>query len=399
MAHRLLRILLPVVLLGTGLLLASRVMKAPPQAGRTPPAAQAPVVDLIELRPRPERAKITGSGIVTPARELNLMPQVAGSVTYVSPRLVPGARVKAGEVLVRVDEREYALAVEQQRGNVRSAQLTIEQEEARKELASHEWAALGERGEATALFSRESQLEAAKANMASGESALQRARLNLERAVIRAPFAGAVIRKSVALGQVVSPGSVLGYVVGVEEIWVVVSVRLDDLSLLSIPGQGSGVGSPALITQRLALGEEIVREGRVVRLVEQLDDRTRRAQLVVEVQDALSTAKGLPMLPGAMVVAEIEGRPFDDVFTIPRTAVYDGTTAWVSVAGKLEPRTLQIGWADRENLYVTGGVQPGEMLVTSRLSRPLVGTVVRSRAEAEQPPPAADPPSEADRIH
>ena len=398
MVSRLLRVVvLPLLLIAVGVFFASRAMKSPPRAQRTPPDAQAPIVDLAPLLARPERAMISGSGIVTPAQELNLMPQVAGSVTYVSPRLVPGARVKRGEVLVRVDQREYELAVEQQRGSVRSAELAIEEEEARKDLATQEWAALGESGQATALFSRESQLAAARANLASGASALERARLELDRATLRAPFDGAVVRKSVAPGQVVSPGSALGYIVGVEEIWVVVSVRLDDLALLSIPGVGKDEKPPsrARVVQRLAHGGEIVREGHVARLVEQLDAQTRRAQVVVEIEDALSTERGLPLLPGAMVVVELEGRPFEQVFAIPRTAVYDGETVWVFEGGKLAPRTLEIGWGDREHLYATGGVEQGDQLVVSRLASPLVGAAVRARSEIGSPPADAPAPAEA----
>lgn len=395
--QQIVRALLPLLLLGAGGLAAFQIARQPTRAARTPPPPEVPVVEILTLHAASRTARISGSGLVAPARELNLTPQVSGPVTYVSPRLVPGARVAEGEVLVRIDAREYELAIEQQRGSVRGAELQIEEERARQALAQHEWQALGESGEPPPLVSRQSQLAAAQATLASGVSALERARLALSRATLRAPFDAAVIRESVELGQAVSPGSALAYLVGTREIRVEVSVRLDELRLLSIPGMGSSSspGSAATVTQRLGHGANIVRRGRVARLVEQLDERTRRARVVVTIEDALSTREGLPLLPGAMVVVELEGRDFDGVFSVPRHAVYDGDKVWVSEQGRLAQRTLQVAWADQVNLYVTGGVAEGDQLVVSRLDRPLAGSQVRrleeARAEAGGSPGATEP--------
>lgn len=382
------RTFLTFVLLALGVFVAWRVAQSAPSAQRSPAPVAVPIVKLATLQAESRSALVSGTGVVTPAQELSLSPQIRGQVTFVSPQLVPGARVKKGDILARLDAREYALGVEQQRSALRSAELQIEQEAALQKLASHEWQALGEGGQPSPLFSRQSQLNTARAALASGQSTLAQAELNLARTTIRAPFDAAVIRKSVDVGQVVAAGSELGYLVGTEAIWVLVSVRLGDLALLSIPGVAGGQEpSPARVVQKLAHAGSIERAGYVTRLVEQLDDRTRRAQIVVTIPDALSTEAGLPLLPGAFVRVELAGKRFDRVYAIPREAVYEGNFAWIRGPRGLERRSLDIAWGGPETVYATGGVAEGEHLVLTRLANPIDGMTVQSLAEAEAAKP------------
>lgn len=398
----LVRATLPLLLLLAGGFAARWVTQSVPEAKREAPKETLPIVELSQLHAEPRTATLSGTGIVTPAHELNLSPQLSGQVTYVSKNLVPGGRVKRGEVLARIDAREHQLAVSQRRSALRSASLQIEQEQARQALASHEWQAMGETGSASPLFSRESQLAAAQANLDSGSSALQQAELNLDRATLRAPFDATVIRKNVDRGQVVAPGSVLAYLVGTEETWVVVSVRLDELPLLSVPGVGPRApASKATIRQSLSHGTEIVRQGSVTRLVGQLDAQTRRAQVVTTIEDALSTTDGLPMLPGALVSVAMEGKRFESVYSVPRHAVYEGSHVWIANTASpsgdgpqrrlLESRDLKIAWTDEQNVYATGGLNDGDSLVVTRLANPLKGMAVQSLKEAraldDSPPP------------
>jgi hypothetical protein len=117
--------------------------------------------------------------------------------------------------------------------------------------------------------------------------------------------------------------------------------------------------------------------------VDRLDELTRRAEVVVLVDNPLDRSAGLPLLPGASVEAVIEGRAIDSVVQVPRRAVYDGSTVWVvSPDGILEKRTLEPVWRDDASLFVTGGLQTGDALVVSPLSAPVEGTRVQASREA-----------------
>ena len=322
------------------------------------------------------QAVVSASGVTSPAREVTVIPEVTGRLVSVSEALVPGGRVKAGDVLAVIDARDYELAVEQERGQVRSAELELELEAARQETAREEWAILGDGGEPSPLVLRESQRAAAEMNLTSARSALARAELELERTIIRAPFNASVVEESVDAGQVVGQQTTIATLVGTDQLRVTLSVRLEDLALIELP-EGPGGGSQVTIRQRLRTGEQVERAGRVVGLVDRLDPQTRRAELLVLIDDPLDTSSGLPLLPGASVDGEIRGRTAEGVVRVPRAVVYDGNAVWVvSPDSTLEKRVLVSVWGDDASLYVREGLSVGDALVTSRLSTPVAGTKV-----------------------
>ncbi len=382
MPPKILRVLLPVVILGAGVALAVLIFKLKPKAERKPPQTTAQLVELKPLRAEKQVVQLEVNGLVTPRHEVRLIPEVGGKITYTADSLVPGGHVKKGEVLVRIDPREYSLQVEQLRGQIGSAELAVEQEEAAQDLAKYEWKVLGEEGAAPPLFSRESQRAAAESALSASKSALSRARLNLSRTTLVAPFDATVVSKGADVGQVVGPQSQLAHLVGTSEMWVLASVAVEDLDLISIPGVGSEEGAKASVVQKLARGKRIQREGQVTRLVQQLDERTRRAQVVITVPQALDTSEGLPLLPGAYVEVTLFGKSFDQVFSVPREAVYEGNTVWVAEdtdgqLKKLARREVQIAWGNQQQVFVTSGLKDGDNLVLTQLSGPIPGAEVK----------------------
>ena len=81
-------------------------------------------------------------------------------------------------------------------------------------------------------------------------------------------------------------------------------INVEDLALIDLPG-GPGGESAVAIRQRLRTGERVERSGRVVGLVDRLDPQTRRAELLVLIDDPLDAAGGLPLLPGSSVDGEM----------------------------------------------------------------------------------------------
>ena len=367
---------LPLIIVLSAFLVAFGLVMMAPDSEAVVPTRALPAVATTIVESDAVRSTVVASGVASPAREITIIPEVSGRVVLMSPSLVPGGVVRAGDVLTRIEARAYELAVEQQRGQVRSAELELEIEAARQETAREEWKILGNGGEPSPLVLRESQRAAAEMNLASSRSGLARAELELERTVIRAPFNASVVEESVDVGQVVGPQSTIARLVGTDQLRITLSVRIEDLALIDLPENGQE-GSPVTIRQRLRTGEHVERQGTVVGLVDRLNPQTRRAELVVLVDDPLNPNVGLPLLPGSSVEGVIEGRVLDSVVRVPRAAVYDGNTVWVvSPEGVLEKRVFEPVWGDDDALFVREGLSAGEVLVTSPLSSPVEGTPV-----------------------
>ena len=82
-------------------------------------------------------------------------------------------------------------------------------------MARREWAELG-RGDPNALTLRQPQLEEARAAVAAAEAALDRARRDIDRAAITAPYAGRVQSKDVDIGQFVTKGTPVARIYAVD---------------------------------------------------------------------------------------------------------------------------------------------------------------------------------------
>lgn len=244
--------------------------------------------------------------------------------------------------------------------------------------------------------SAEAGVTAAEASKAAAESALKQARLDLARTTIRAPFNAVVSSESVDLGSQVSPTSKLTTLVGTDEYWVEVSVPVDRLKWLRIPRAQGEEGSPVRIYDEAAWGQDVFREGRVVRVASALESEGRMARLLVSVPEPLGAGnprgRTPPLLIDSYVRVEMEGSELENVVALERALVRDGDRAWVmNDAGELEIRPIETVFRNREYVMVSAGLKPGDRLVTSDLPAPVAGMLLRVPDDA----PSASPAPEA----
>jgi RND family efflux transporter MFP subunit len=272
--------------------------------------------------------------------------------------------------------------------------VNLELERSRGAVAEREWALVGEgrSAEEAPLALRRPQLSSAQAALASAEATLATAKLNLERTSLRAPFDAIVLSEGVDVGQVVGAATQVATLVGTARMRVEVRVPVEALAVLEIPGMGAQQGSRATVTQRLTTGaagdQQITRAGHLVGLGGQIDAATRSATVLVGIEDPLGDGSGLPLLPGAYVEVDLQGRPVEGAIGVPRLGIREGTVAWVVGAeDRLERRDVTVGWRAEDQVFVTSGLAVGDRVVTSPMSLPVPGMAVRvSAPQAEVAP-------------
>jgi RND family efflux transporter MFP subunit len=380
-----LRTLIVAAILGGGFWVARYWMKHRPSAQRRPPVHQARFVEVRELNPSAREVVVDVMGTVVPAREVGVAAEVAGRIVWVSPELVPGGRFTAGDELARIERSDYELAVAQAEASLEVARAELAQEMGQQAVALREFELLGDEEmseEDQALVLRAPQLNMARAVVASAESALAEARLDLERTTVRAPFDCVVKERQMELGGRVNAGASLATVVGVEKYWVEVSVPIDELHWIDIPGVNAETGSDARVYDSAAWGTGEFRAGRVFRLRPDLETSGRMARLLVEVQNPLDLTVAVesrhPLVLGAYVRVEIAGKTVPNVVAVDREYVHEGNQVWIfSNDDTLDVREVEIVWSDDEKVYVDGGLRKGELLVVSDIATPVPGMKLR----------------------
>lgn len=374
------RFVAPILVLVAGFGVAGLFIATGPRPERRAQKPLPPRVSVLEVTKGTQRANIDALGTVVPSRSVGLHPEVAGVVREVSKQMVVGARVAKGDLLLRLDARNYRLAVDERRSQVAKAEVEVQLEEGRQRVAAKEWKLLegstqGEADEALAL--RKPQVKNARAALSAARSALARSRLDLARTELRAPFDAFIQDEKVEVGQLVQPTTSLATLIGTEAFWVQVSLPLDRLAAVSVADETGRGGAEALIRQPLPGGAPIERTGRVIRQLYDLDPKGKMSRVVVEVPAPLETEGELPLLLGSVVEVRIEGKPVDDAYAIPRSALRSSDQLWLAKDDKLAIVPVEVVWRGKREVLVRGKLDPVINLITSRLSAAVPGASLR----------------------
>ncbi|MBW2270472.1 MAG: efflux RND transporter periplasmic adaptor subunit [Deltaproteobacteria bacterium] len=379
---RRLRRLLPLAALATAAAISFLLFATRPTAVRVEPEPLIPLVRVLEAQPQTLRVQIVAHGTVSPRTESDLVAEVHGRVTWVSPALVAGGFFAEGHELLRLDGREHRISVDRAR-----AAVQLRRSEARLARADAERrGALAERGAASAadLEQFEAKALGASASLDEARALLAQAQLDLERTVLRAPFAGRVRERSVDVGQFVNLGAKLARIYAVDFAEVRLPLESDDLALLELPlGVGDvATGAPVRLTARLA-GREQEWPARLVRTEGEIDERTRMLHVVARVDDpyARQGSDHLPLPAGLFVRGEIAGRELEGVYVLPSIALREGDRVYLlDAADKLLIRPVQLVRRERDQVIIAGGLEPADRVVVSPMRFAIEGMQLRAAA-------------------
>ena len=137
-------------------------------------------VETMVVERKAVRPNVTASGAVIPARQLDVMPQVGGRLTWLHESLDPGTFVDEGQKLFRIDPADYRLRVRQARAQVDQAEAQLAIEAGQQEVAREEWEMFKDQVDNpdadASLALREPQLRSAQVSVESAEANLESAR-------------------------------------------------------------------------------------------------------------------------------------------------------------------------------------------------------------------------------
>ncbi len=387
------KITLPILILAVGVFSAIYLIETRPTAKKKPSVAAATLVEVMEAVPTDQQVYVSASGNVKPAQSIVLQPQVSGEVIEVSDKFVPGGLFKKGEIMLKIEPRDYQYAVDQKKGEVAQAELSLKEEKGRQSVAEREWDLLGKESQTTelgrTLALRQPHIQAQKAALQAAKSSLEQSQLDLERTVIRAPFNALIREEQVDIGQQVSPQSQLATLVGTDQYWVEALVQGSDLPWTFIPEVNAKEGSKAEVIFEGESGFEIRREGEVVQLLGDLKTGGRMARLLVAIDDPLrrqseENQRGFPLFLNSFVRLEIEGPVLENVFVLPEKLIQEHNRIWImNQEEQLEIRQVEILKRIPNGVILRDGLQEGEQIVTSRISTPIPGMALRTSQKEE----------------
>jgi HlyD family secretion protein len=349
-----------------------------------------------------ERGPITGTvvytGSVLPFNEEDIYPRVAGRIVEIP--VYPGDPIRRGQVLTRLDSVELSSRVKEAEAGLAAAQANRAQME--KELA----AVAAESGYARATADRTERLfvtglvsrqdfERDRAMATAGEARLDATRARLESAVsmlaqseaglgtvaivrdyvnIVASNPGYVVKRFVAPGVLVQPGTAILRTAQIDSVRLQANVGEKDVVSIR-------VGTPVQV-RTTAPGQPPVTV-RVSSVFPFVDQGSRTA-----VVEALADNAARRFLPGQYVTMQFVIGERAEALSIPASAVgrMGGTaTVWLLKDGHAEPRAVETGLQNAERVEVLEGLVGDERVVVQGREGLYAGARVREISDQGTP--------------
>jgi len=377
---------------------------------KTPEAVEVTTAAAVK-RDLPRFFEATGS--LAGDQQTDVAPQTAGKVVAVGVEI--GSAVRRGQMLVKLDDVELKLRVDQALTQIEQAKAAVRQAEekiglrpgqtfdpnrvadvgaarvaldlAEKNLRRAE--KLIESGDVSRSFydeqrARRDQLkeqydvqlaqarqnyaavEVARTNVANAQSQLALARKNLSYAIIPAPIDGFVAERTADLGEYVSPQQKVATIVRTNPLRIRIDIPEQAIPEVNV-GQSVSVTTSAWPDKNFA--------GRVARIAPNVSATSRTLTVEAEIDNSNGALK-----PGQFATVRILQERAEPAVLVPARAVV--TEAGVSRVfvikdGRAEQRLVQTGQTEGDLIEVKSGVAADELVATNGLERLSDGVAVK----------------------
>ena len=376
-----LKIIIPIAIVVFAILGFKFLGTLKPKPKSKQPSPIVPVVEVIEVSPADHTPPVRSYGTVASLFETQLTPQVSGKIMWVAPEFRVGEKVDEGHVLVKIDPTDYQAALAREESNLTVAKRSFAEEEIRAQQAAGDWTASGrELSVASDFVLRKPQLAAAQASIESAVAAIAKARADLERTEVHAPFAAMITGRQASPGNQASPQASLGILVSTDTAEIRLPLTAEQSARVEIP-------SAAVLTSPLKPGASW--EAKLVRMEPTVDTRNQVMFAVAQIDQPF--AEGHPELPiGMFANVSIRALPIRGSYRIPEAAFVADSFFWVMTSdgelGRVEASRLQ---GFESDVFVRAlSPTPGPLKV---VTRPLSNFRSEMRVREEEPEKTTEP--------
>jgi RND family efflux transporter MFP subunit len=356
-----------VVIFGFCFVIVAGLFSSKPKANRWGDRpAPSVAVEVSPLQTKSFDIWVDSYGTAQALTETRLVADISGRVVAVSPNIRAGGVFSKGDILAKIDSRDFEVELDIAISQAADIEVKYIQELAQAELAAKEWNETPESKAARKLALREPQLAAAKASLQAAKSRVKRARLNLLRTEVVAPFDGKVLEQLIDIGEFVTPSQTIALIYSIDVVEVRLPIKVDDLEHLLLP-EGVTLANelPEVLFESDMGNKTFQWIGKIVRTEGAFDPRTRMLYVVAQIEEPFIPKEHRPAVRiGQFMRAKIEGKRYDDVFVIPRRAVSQDFMVSVADNGVLKKRKINPIWTD-SNAVVVAPQQSNTLLAVN----------------------------------
>lgn len=353
---------------------------------KTPPAeaknGERPLrVEALQVEQEDVPVFIAGHGEVKALNVVSIAPEVPGKIVKIHPRLEVGEIIPKGEVLFKIDPKDYMTIRKISRKRLKILKRN-------HELAKKEYERVrillnkNNVGTQTGVESAEKAMLSAADLTNQISQVLETAETNLERCEVRAPFNARIKSVSLEKGQYVTPGQ--NIITLADDSVLEIQVPLDSrdvrkwlrFNVEKTNRKTAWFASLEQVPCKIRWTENNsgqTWDGQLHRVVK-FDQQTRTLTVAVRVDAETALKKNpqfLPLVDGMFCSVKILGKTMHNVFRVPRQAVSFENTVYIAIGNRLKTVPVKVARMEGEYAYVADGLNAGDMVITTRLIDPL----------------------------
>jgi len=362
------RLILPVLILAFAVATFVALVNNQPALKTTVKEPVPVAVRALRVNLTPVQLTVKSEGNVQPSVETKVVAQVGGEVIELSSSLVTGGEFSVGDVLLKLDPRDYEIALARSQAALSRAQA--EQRFAAEEAARIRSLYGEELASIAQLQSAERLLAVANATLDDASAAVKRASVDLERTVFTAPFNGRVRSENVDIGQFLSKGAMIATLYDTDRLQVRLPLADAQLAYLdpsyAQTGLAGEVPANVVLTANYA-GDTQSWSAKLLRTEGDISTKSRFLHVIVEVTETLN-GNGVRLPVGLFVDAVIDGRTVNNLVSVPRTALRpDNSVMVIDDNDKLHFRDVAVFKLSDDDVLISEGLTSGERISISPL--------------------------------
>lgn len=336
---------------------------------------------------------LDATGYVIARRQATVSSKVTGKVVELN--IEEGQRVKAGQILARIDDSNVRAQLSLSQAQLESSRSALDEARVLRTDAERQRKRARELGEKKlvsqqAIDTAEANFDQAEVRTTSGERGVTVAersvglyRQQMDDAIVRAPFNGVITVKNAQLGEMISPLSAggagtrtgIGTLVDMESLEIEVDVNESFINR---------VQSGQAVEARLNAYPDWKVPAQVIAVIPAADRQkaTVKVRIAIKVQDA-RVLPDMGVRVSFLTEAKAETETPEGVL-IPAQAVQDengGKIVFVLKGDVVERRAITLGGTSGANVQVVAGLTSGEQVAAGDLTKLADGMAVKVKEQ------------------